>query len=377
MKYSIVVCWMVSLAAFVPSARAEGDWETTPQSEAALQRGLDWLAHNQGPEGNWQSDDLGLVSMGALAFMAAGHMPDRGKHGRALERSLNYVIAHARPSGLLNISGPRRDMYNHGLTTFVLGQAYGMTDHPRINVVLDRALRLIAATQCDDGGWDYVAQRQARGHDLSLVVMQAKALRSAADSGLQVPPQVVELAIKSVREHYYPNGVDPNAPESEQIKHDGSFTYRKQGGGGRGIGMAAAGVVCLQEFGQYDDWRIPKNMELVRWGINKLETPDKGSGEMPLDPYTMYYVGQALYQVGGAHWRECYPTLRDHLARSQIVAPDDPTQHGKWNAKGHVKGHPGDLYSTAAACFMLAIPNRYLPILQEGKIEAWRRRYGK
>ena len=26
--------------------------------------------------------------------------------------------------------------------------------------------------------------------------------------------------------------------------------------------MAAAGVVCLQEFGQYDDWRIPKNMEV-------------------------------------------------------------------------------------------------------------------
>ena len=37
-------------------ARAEGDWEVTPQSEAALQRGLNWLAQNQGPEGNWQSN---------------------------------------------------------------------------------------------------------------------------------------------------------------------------------------------------------------------------------------------------------------------------------------------------------------------------------
>ncbi len=32
---------------------AEGDWELTPSSEAALARGLDWLAREQGPEGNW------------------------------------------------------------------------------------------------------------------------------------------------------------------------------------------------------------------------------------------------------------------------------------------------------------------------------------
>ena len=35
-----------------------------------------------------------------------------------------------------------------------------------------------------------------------------------------------------------------------------------------------------------------------------------------------------------------------------------------------VGGKPGELYGTAVACFILAIPNRYLPILQEGKIES-------
>ena len=44
--------------------------------------------------------------------------------------------------------------------------------------MLDRALKLIANTQCNDGGWDYRAKPQANGHDLSLVVMQAKALRA-------------------------------------------------------------------------------------------------------------------------------------------------------------------------------------------------------
>src|SRR4030042_7178660 len=104
-------------------------------------------------------------------------------------------------------------MYNHGLSAFVLGQAYGASSERRLGPVLDRALRLIAQTQAGDGGWDYVARRQSRGHDLSLAVMQALALRSAVDSGLEVPPEVVQLAIKSVRAHYTPQGCDRRAAE--------------------------------------------------------------------------------------------------------------------------------------------------------------------
>ena len=33
-------------------------------------------------------------------------------------------------------------------------------------------------------------------------------------------------------------------------------------------------------------------------------------------------------------------------------------------------GVPGDMYGTAVACFVLSMPNRYLPILQEGKIDS-------
>ena len=65
--------------------------------------------------------------MGALAFMSAGHLPGRGPYGDNVKRALDYVVRNAKPSGLLNIADPQRDMYNHGLATFVLGQAYGMT----------------------------------------------------------------------------------------------------------------------------------------------------------------------------------------------------------------------------------------------------------
>ena len=97
---------------------------------------------------------------------------------------------------------------------------------------------------------------------------------------------------------------------------------------------------------------------------------DRRDGRLPFDAYTLYYIGQALYQVGGSGWEQHYPKLRDVLVRSQIHDPDDTGNHGKWVSAGHVHGHPGELYSTSVACFILAIPNRYLPILQEGKIDS-------
>ncbi|MCL4195198.1 MAG: squalene--hopene cyclase, partial [Thermoguttaceae bacterium] len=142
-------------AAFFACAVAlgEGEWEITAQSERSLALGLEWLARNQGPEGNWTSNDLGLVSTGTLAFLAAGHMPGQGRYGDNVDRALDYVLRNSRPSGLLNIAEERRGMYNHGLSTFVLGQIYGTTSDPRIGPALDRALKLICQTQAGDGGW--------------------------------------------------------------------------------------------------------------------------------------------------------------------------------------------------------------------------------
>ena len=96
--------------------------------------------------------------MGLLAFLADGHAPGRGRYGVAGKKALDYVLRNARPSGLLNIAGEHNDMYNHGLSTFVLGQAYGMTGDPRVGPALDRALKVIDQCQCQDGGWDYEAR---------------------------------------------------------------------------------------------------------------------------------------------------------------------------------------------------------------------------
>jgi hypothetical protein len=129
--------------------------------------------------------------------------------------------------------------------------------------------------------------------------------------------------------------------------------------------MAAAGAVCLQEFGLYEDFRILRSMDHVINDIAK-DMPDK-KGEAPFDAYTLYYVAQGLYQVGGTRWRENYPKVRDACVRTQRTSAD-PWEDGSWEG-GRVGGRPGRMFGTAVCVFVLSIPNRYLPILQQGKAE--------
>jgi hypothetical protein len=185
---------------------------------------------------------------------------------------------------------------------------------------------------------------------------------------------VVELAIKSVRGYYCPQNGSRSAPEEAQRKMRGQFTY--SGGGGGTVAMAAAGVVCMQEFGQYDDWRIGKSMQRLTDEIQakKKKMPNRRVGELPFDAYTLYYVGQAIYQVGGEDWQRSYPILRDYITASQVQS-DDPKHNGHWVAGSKVGGEAGKLYGTSVGCFILAIPNRYLPILQDGKIESLKKKF--
>lgn len=365
--FTMRVVWaaILSLLLLASNVMADSEWEITPDSDAAVDAGLRWLAQNQGEAGNWESNDLGLVALGALAFLSAGHAPDRGRYGVNVSRALDHLINSSRPSGLLNVASEGRDMYNHGLAVFVLTQAYGVTSNSRLGRILDKGLKLIVDVQCEDGGWDYIATRKSRGHDLSLTVMQAKALRGAMDIGLDIPPETVQLAINYVRARYKPSGdqADGRRYGSHPLaSRPGSFTYN---GSNASTSMAAAGAVCLQEFGKYNDFRILRSMDKVCADI-KTDLKDH-SGTLPLDGYAMYYVAQGLYQVGGDRWKEFYPKIRDGIVKTQRKAGDNDA--GSWEG-GRVGGTPGKLFGTAVAVFTLSIPNRYLPILQEGETTA-------
>src|SRR5215470_3780844 len=67
----------------------------TPQSEAAVNRGLEYLAKQQQADGHWNSGsyqaDSAVSGLCTMAFLASGHQPGRGKYGILLDRASDYL----------------------------------------------------------------------------------------------------------------------------------------------------------------------------------------------------------------------------------------------------------------------------------------------
>lgn len=307
--------------------------EVTPQTEAAIARALAWLAAQQRDDGSFQGAygrNTGVCSFAVLGFMSTGTMPGRGTHGRVAARGIDYVLGQAQLSGL--IVNPRdssgKAMYEHGMSTLMLAEAWGMYDRPGLLDTLQRAVDLIVSCQNDAGGWRY--DPRPADADVSVTVMQLVALRAAKNAGIRVPRRVFDMGVTYVKACAVPAG---------------GFNYQP-GVGGAAYARTGAGTCSLQVGGDYDS---PEVVAGLRYLLDN-RTPDRRGQEYPL--YGLYYAAQATYLAkDAAVWREWYPSIREELLASQ--APD-----------GHWDGEAGSVYGTAMAVLALSVPCRYLPVYQ-------------
>jgi squalene cyclase len=306
-----------------------------PQTQAAIDRGLAWLAGRQNDDGSFggsgYSRNVAVVSLAGMAFLSGGHTPGRGEYGQQLNRCVNYLLAAEDDSGFIceptyTSHGP---MYDHGFATLVLAEIYGMSPDSEIRDKLARAVRLIVTTQNPDGGWRY--QPKVSEADISVTICQVMALRAARNAGLYVPNETIDRCVDYVKR-------SQNA--------DGGFMYMLTGGPSR-FPRSAAGVVALYSAGIYEG-------EEIRRGIEYLEQHRPAAEEFSRDTHAMYghyYAVQAMWQAGGEHWQKWYPAVHDILLKSQ-------QEDGSWM----------DLicpeYGTAMATIILQMPNNYLPIFQ-------------
>jgi len=306
-----------------------------PQTQAAIGRGLAWLAARQDGDGSFggsgYSRNVAVVSLAGMAFLSGGHTPGRGEYGRHVSRCVSYLLAAEDDSGFICLPaytshGP---MYDHGFATLVLAEVYGMSADAEIRDKLARAVRLIVTTQNAEGGWRY--QPKVSEADISVTICQVMALRAARNAGLYVPNQTIDRCVDYVKR-------SQNA--------DGGFMYMLSGGPSR-FPRSAAGVVALYSAGIYEG-------DELRHGIEYLEQHRPAADEFARDSHAMYgqyYAAQAMWQAGGEHWQKWYPAAQDVLLKQQ-------QEDGSW----------ADLicaeYGTAMATIVLQMPNNALPIFQ-------------
>src|SRR4051812_44617352 len=104
----------------------------SPQTQASIDRALKYLNDHQDKEGTWKADigpSTAVTSLGTMAFLARGHVPGQGPYGDTINKSIDYVVAHQMPNGLLSANSGT--MYDHGISTVMLCEAYGMIDDGR------------------------------------------------------------------------------------------------------------------------------------------------------------------------------------------------------------------------------------------------------
>jgi hypothetical protein len=307
----------------------------TPRNVVAVQRGLDWLASMQAPDGSYGRTSsygrhVGITGLSGLAFLSEGSVPGRGKYGRQLEGCVSFILDCSGESGLLAAETSHGPMYGHGFATLFLAEIYGMTSDPRIDEALHKAVRLIVYTQNEQGGWRYQPVRADA--DISVTVCEVMALRAARNVGVYVPKSTIDAAVEYIK-------LSQN--------DDGGFRYMLTSGSSA-FARSAAGVAALQYAGIYRDETIDRALRYVEQFRPGGET-DQNVGHYF---YGHYYAAQAMFQAGEDYWRDWYPAVRDELLENQ-------------EPEGFWRGQAGTEYGTAMALIILQMPNRLLPIFQK------------
>ncbi|HZZ70804.1 MAG TPA: prenyltransferase/squalene oxidase repeat-containing protein [Pirellulales bacterium] len=307
----------------------------TPQTNTAIDRGLEFLAAHQQDDGSFGSGgysrNVAVCGLSGLAFMSAGSTPGRGPYGKQVNRALDYILANTEESGFINVAGSSSHgpMYGHGFATLFLAEAYGMTMRTDVRDKLSKAVNLIINTQNEEGGWRYQPQR--READISVTICEIMALRAARNAGIHVPHETIDHCIDYVKR-------SQNA--------DGGFMYMIQGGQSA-FPRSAAGVVALYSAGIYDDPAITKGLDYLMANLPRGAEFNRESHFF----YGHYYAVQAMWHAGGDYWAKWYPAIRDALLARQ-------SEDGSWIDSICKE------YGTAMACIILQMPNNYLPILQ-------------
>jgi hypothetical protein len=319
------------------------------ETQAAIDNGLRILSRLQfdGAFTDRNSGaSVGITSLAALALMAGGHQPGRGRYGLNVSRAVDYVLgtaAGAVPGFLASDGGFGRSgqhaWYGHGFGCLFLAEVCGMIPDPakqkKVRNVLEQAAAYSVKSQNRDGGWRYEANPQMA--DVSVTVAHMMALRAAKNAGVVVRKTVIDKGVEYIR------GCK---------SHDGGYSYMK-GGGPSAFARSAAAVVGLYSAGIYEGPEITSGLRYIQSYLpgRQYSTRDIPPGHYY---YGQYYAGLAMWTAGGDHWPTWFPAIRDELlARSR-------QGNGRW-----LDMQFGEAYATAMALIVLQLPNNYLPILQK------------
>jgi hypothetical protein len=279
-----------------------------------------------------------MTALSGIAMLAEGSTTTQGKYAANLRAAVDYLVGRSRTNGLIGDPGSDdRYTYGHGFSMLFLSQVLGEEEdadrREKLVDVLSRAVVFTGEAQTKAGGWGYVSAKDGQDFDEgSTTITQVQGLRGCRNAGIVVPAEIIDKAVKYIRDCTGPDG--------------GVYYSTKSRGSGRPA-ITAAAVACLFNAGDYDDQYVPKLLDYCRKNLADINAQSFGHWH-----YTHYYYSQVLYRQGGKEWEEYRNRLFTKILGE--AAPD-----GSWT-----QGSIGPVYLTATNLTILQLDNGTLPIYQ-------------
>lgn len=335
------VCISFSSRGAPEAARRKDTVVVDEKTDVVIKGALKYLASKQLPNGAWhvseeeQRQPVAMAGYVLMAFLAAGQLPGEGEFGKNVTAGMQYLLDATAPDGIMGNRNNAQYMYGHGIASIALAELYGQTRSPALRPKLEKVIKLIIASQNQEGGWRY--KPIAREADISVTVLQVVALRAAKNAGLDVPQVTIDNAVKYVKSCYHPK--------------TGGFTY--QPNREPGFARTAAAIYSLQVCGLYEDEMVKKGSEYL------LQNESRATQDW--FTYGQFYAAPAQYMIGGETWEKWYTRMKDLLLRNVSTRGDisywepklDPGRNGV-----------GPIYCTAVYAMILAMPYHYVPLYQ-------------
>jgi outer membrane biosynthesis protein TonB len=402
------------------TARARGG---SPASEAAIERGLLWLARHQAANGAWlfehphcidpfgrpsqqclcrtkgyiEGHTKASTSIALLPFLGAGNTHLDGPYKEVVYRGLEQLktildieLKELHPDNPNFVSTFSGDLYGYGLTTLVMAEAFGMTGDPDLERYVNALTVFLARHQHPLGGWRYELGQPG---DITVTGWQVVALKSSQLAGAAVHSDIFRQADKFL------DSLTPPAPLSRPGRTQ--VVANKVGGMNRdptryhylasfansttrepGECTSAVGLLCRL----YTGWS--SNDPSLLKGVNQLL---KSNTHPALLLYRNFYLAQILLHIDHPAWEQWNRRNRDYLVRMQVTETtrmnqrnpafgSPPCEIGSWyltNPNGTTKNAirdrhlapAGRLAHTALAILTLEVYYRLLPIYKPVAIE--------
>ena len=329
------------------------------ESEAAVARGLAWLAKQQQPNGSWvydgshKTDTAAATGMALLPFLAAGQTHKTGKYTKTVQAGINFLIKNLSASG--NNAGKfltAHDMYYQAIATIAVCECYGMTrDKQLLQGPCQAAINFIQKAQGANGSWGYQAGSTG---DTSIVGWQIQALKAGQlAKDLVVDDKVVKRAMQFL---------DTVGAGS----YKAAYGYVSAAGAAPGTSLTAVGLLSRYYAAGWG----PNNPAMVEGVLGLMRRAPAKLAAVP-DMYFYYYATQVVHFYEGEEWKTWNEGplnngkrsggMRDSLVDLQVKG--NGANMGSWDPDGGFIGRScGRVGSTCMVLLTLEVYYRHLPL---------------